>query len=243
VIPIVSNPLVRQRIKLAWFGWAYWRLLGLPLFSIAGRVALIRQLLVVDWNVLHAHTPGEITVIFQELCSRPIPAGEHFVEAGCWQGGSTAKFSILCDQLGIELHVYDSFEGVGDLSDADRAKEWDYEGQYASPEGVLRENLSRYGRPLVCRIFKGWFSATLKQGRTPDAIRVAYIDCDIAKGTRDALEGIVPRLAPDGVIFSQDFHIKPIRDLLGDGSLWQSLDVEAPEITTLGRRLGRIQLR
>jgi O-methyltransferase len=243
VIPTVSDSLVRQRIKLLWFGWAYWRLLGLSPLTIGGRVNLIRELLAVDWNVLHGHSPGEIVVIFQEICFRPVVAGEHFVEAGCWQGGSTAKFSILCDYLGIELHVYDSFEGVGDLSDADRAKEWDYEGQYAAPEQVLRDNLDLYGRPSVCRIYKGWFSATLKQGRAPGAIRVAYIDCDIAKGTRDALEGIVPRLAPDGVIFSQDFHIKPIRDLLGDPSLWQSLEIDTPEITALGRRIARIKLR
>ena len=241
LIPLVGDPLVRQRLKLLWFGWPYLRLLGLRPFSLLRRLRLIGQVLRVDWSILHGHSPAEMVCIFRELCARRGEPGEAFVEAGCWQGGSSVKFSILCEELGYELHIYDSFEGVGDLSEEDRAREWDYEGQYAAPENVLRENLARLGRPAVCSIYKGWFSETLQAGQAPERIRIAYIDCDIAKGTRDALEGVVPHLVPDGVVFSQDFHIQPIRDLLADAALWKELGVEAPRVEALQRRLARIR--
>jgi O-methyltransferase len=34
------------------------------------------------------------------------------VECGCWKGGSTTNLSLVCDIVGRELIVYDSFEGL-----------------------------------------------------------------------------------------------------------------------------------
>ena len=34
------------------------------------------------------------------------------VECGCFHGGSTANLSLICDIVGRELIVYDSFEGL-----------------------------------------------------------------------------------------------------------------------------------
>ena len=34
------------------------------------------------------------------------------VECGCFLGGSTANLSLVCDIVGRELIVYDSFEGL-----------------------------------------------------------------------------------------------------------------------------------
>src|SRR5687767_9684571 len=42
------------------------------------------------------------------------------VECGCWQGGSTANLSLVCDIIGRDLIVYDSFEGLPPPTDADK---------------------------------------------------------------------------------------------------------------------------
>ena len=71
-------------------------------------------------------------------------------------------------------------------------------------------------------------------------MRIAYIDCDIAKGTREALTGIVPALSEDGVVFSQDLHIGPVLKLLRDPQTWASLGKSAPKIHQFDRRLAQI---
>jgi O-methyltransferase len=155
------------------------------------------------------------------------------VEAGCWQGGSSAKFSLICGLLGYTLRIYDSFQGVEPLTTEERAKSYDFSGQYASPEAVLRSNLSCYGNPDVCRIYPGWFAETLSIHPIHEPIRGVYIDCDVAKGTFEALVGVTPGLSTNGWVFSQDFHFPTVRDLLNDPGTWQSLGRGQPSITVL----------
>jgi O-methyltransferase len=219
----VQDPLVRQRLKMLWFVWGYAPLLVLGRLPLSTRLRLVARFLRVDWNVLHCHFPSETSTIARELASRPARPGEIVVEAGCWQGGSSAKFSLLCRALGLRLHIYDSFEGVEALDPGEHADEWDFAGQYASPESRLRQNLETFGAPEVCEIHKGWFSDTLGAHPVPHPVRLAYIDCDLAKGTREALEGVMPSLAEDGCIVSQDFHIDPVRRLLLDPATWREL--------------------
>ena len=63
------------------------------------------------------------------------------VEAGCWQGGSTAKFSIICRIMGFPLYVYDSFQGVEPTDQ----EGWDFSGEYAASLPTVEANLRRYG--------------------------------------------------------------------------------------------------
>jgi O-methyltransferase len=223
IYPRIQDPVVRQRFKMFWFLWGYAPLLVTGSIPFRVRLRLLGAFLRVDWNVLHCHLPSETSTIARELASRPARPDEVVVEAGCFQGGSSAKFSLLCRALGFRLHIYDSFEGVEALDPSEHTEEWDFAGQYASPESRLRHNLEAYGAPEVCEIHKGWFSETLAAHPIPHPVRLAYIDCDLAKGTREVLEGVMPSLAEDGCIVSQDFHIDPVRRLLLDPSTWRDL--------------------
>ena len=231
------SPLARQRTKVVYFGWAYWRL-----FMIPGIPAwrLVRQFLRIDFNVLHAHLPSETVILTRALSQRRAHKGAALVEAGCWQGGSSTKFSILCELFGYSLMIFDSFEGVEVLNAADQAKEWDYAGQYASAESVLWENLKRYGKPGVCVAFKGWFSETLAACPIQVPIVMVYIDCDLGKGTYEVLRGTSAALVKDGCIFTQDFHIAPVRAVLLDPETWRSLEKPFPNILSEGPMLARI---
>jgi O-methyltransferase len=239
ILPFVDNPLSRQRIKLVWFVWGYWPLLFCPCqLSIVQRFGLLMKFMRVDWHILHGHTPNEMARIVIESVRLEVGPGAAMVEAGCWNGGSTAKFSALCECLGWELHVYDSFQGVEDVSRV--AGEWDYSGQYSAAENTVRDNLKKYGADIEIRICPGWFADTLSRTPVPAEIAVAYIDCDIAKGTAEALSGILPSLMDKGVIFSQDYHITPVKLLLSSAETWVRLKHGRPEITQMSRRLSKL---
>lgn len=239
ILPFVRNPLVRQRLKMLWFVWGYWPLIvRRSRFSAAQRLALLNGFLRADWLILHGHTPREVADIAVDLGQGRAVPGQAIVEAGCWNGGSTAKFSHLAFHLNLSLHVYDSFQGVEDVSNV--PGEWDYSGQYASAEGTVRRNIERCGTNAPFTTHPGWFSETLGRTPAPAPIAMAYIDCDIAKGTYEALSGIVRSLAPDGIVFSQDFHITPVSVLLTNPETWARLGVPTPQITRLGRRLAKL---
>lgn len=241
ILPRFADPLTRQRFKMLYFVWGYWRFLLVPGLGVGQRLGLLRRFLRIDWNVVHCHFPAETSCIARVLAERHARPGEIVVEAGCWQGGTSTKFSLLCAALGYHLHVYDSFEGVETLSPDDQAKEWDFAGQYASPESRLRDNLDRYGAPEECTVHKGWFSETLAGAPTDGPVRVAYIDCDLGKGTLEVLQSVVPALAEDGCIFSQDFHIEPVRRVLIDPETWRSLGVPSPELRQEGVYLASLR--
>lgn len=240
--PRVREPIHQQRLKLlCWDGWGYWRLLAIRQLTVRQRLHALRRFLIVDWHVLHAHKPHEISWLSHALAERAGRPNETVIEAGCWQGGSSTKLSILCRILGYRLEVYDSFQGVEPRDPDDTSASYDFSGEYCMPESVLRSNLQRYGEPDVCSIHPGWFANTLASRPADKPVRLVYIDCDLAKGTREALLGAVPALAPDSWIFSQDFHIEPVRSYLCNTSTWSELGAVVPSIRRVGPCLAAIR--
>lgn len=135
------------------------------------------------------------------------------IEAGCWQGGSTAKFSLAAQELGYRLAVYDSFEGVEPIG-PETAGETDYSGQYAVAQEIVETNVRHYGAFDVCSFHKGWFSETLSPDTVPTPLRMVYIDCDLAKGTAEVLDAVQPHVTANTLVYSQDAHIPTVKDLL-----------------------------
>src|SRR5262245_39016430 len=106
------SPIQQQRLKLLWTIWGYCSILSIPALSPLERIHLLLRLIRVDLNIQHGHWPGEIAHVIEPIGERKARPQEVVVEAGCWQGGSTAKFSIICRMLGYRLLVFDSFQGV-----------------------------------------------------------------------------------------------------------------------------------
>jgi O-methyltransferase len=235
--PLCSRPIDQQRLKLFYFVWGYYPLLGMGLRPFA-TLWLVYRFLRIDWNVSHAHRPYEIARVCLALAGRPPDQkGEALVECGCWQGGSSAKFSLACSLMGFDLHIYDSFQGVEPLSDDEKRGSYDFSGEYSASESVLKAHLIRYGEPRVCSIHPGWFSESLAARPVSYPVRAVYIDCDVAKGTQEALKGLVPCLVADGFIFSQDYHIPPVRRLLNDMTTWRPFGRGEPVESVLSEQL------
>jgi O-methyltransferase len=232
--PHISQEINQQRLKLIYNIWGYRSILFIGNILLVDRLRLIARFISIDWNVVHAHIPFEIVSVCQYLSDRPACNDEIMVEAGCWNGGSSAKFSIICKILGYKLHIYDSFEGVEELTPEEKKIGYDFSGEYKAPETLLRRNLMHFGEISVCSIHKGWFKETIAVNHLTKPVRVAFIDCDTAKGTYEVLTGLMPALVEDGCIFTQDFHIRPVRELLYNPDTWKEFGRGKPTITQLG---------
>lgn len=228
--PRFQEELSWQRMKLPWFVWQYAQLFGVRGITLGQKLFLLRKFLRIDWFVTLAHQPGEIVAVLRHISQRAALPGEVIVEAGCWQGGSSAKFSWMARLLGYRLIIYDSFQGVESVQETQDGRGTDFSGTFASPQSVLIHNLQRYGAVDACEIVPGWFADTLARTPVHAPVRAAFIDCDIAKGTYEVLQGVLPSLAADGVIFSQDFHIPPVVDLLKNPQTWQKLNADFPRM-------------
>jgi O-methyltransferase len=235
--PIIQKPIQQQRLKVLWFCWGYWPLLFIKSLSVSKRIEFLLRFLRIDWAIEHAHKPDEIIEVIRLIAERPASNHEIVLEAGCWKGGSTCKFSIVCEFFGYKLHVYDSFEGVEPIHEGG----YDFSGEYCSSEKEVKDNLHQYGVIEVCELHKGWFSETLKPTYVNFSIRTAYIDCDLAKGTEDVLKGILPHLVNDGAIFTQDYHIPSVKRLFNDPATWQRLGATQPIVKPLHHHLAIVK--
>lgn len=178
------------------------------------------------------------------LASRKAKRDEVVVDAGCWKGGSAAKLSVVCKMLGNRLLIYDSLAGVETLPLDQQGNEatWFF-GKYAAPEAIVRENLENYGDPSVCLIHKGWFKDTLAKAPVPHPVRLAYIDCDLVKGTEEALTELIPSLVDDGYIFSEDYHIQGVRNLLCKPGSLERFGKGPMVVTALGPKPASIRFQ
>ena len=244
IFPCVRQELHRQRIKLLWFIWDYWPIVLLKNIPFLDRIKLLKRFLSIDWNIVHAHLPSEIAIMCAGLAARKAKFDEVVVEAGCWNGGSAAKLSVICKMLGYRLMVYDSFAGVETPPlDQQEREDKSFFGEYAATDRIVWDNLLKYGESEVCQLVRGWFKDTLARAPVPHPVRLAYIDCDLAKGTEEALTGLIPSLVDDGYIFSEDYHIQPVHDLLCKPGSLERFGKGPLLVTALGRKLAVIRFK
>lgn len=216
----------RRWAKYAYSMWGYRQLFTIRSLSCSERWHLFQRFVEVDFHVPHGHWPCEMAEIAKFLLDSPRRPEAVMIEAGCWQGGSTAKFSILCEMCGYVLHVYDSFQGV----EATDQEGYDYTGEYSAEEALVRNHVRRYGVIDVCRFHPGWFQDTIAKVPVAEPVMAAYIDCDLAKGTVEVLRGTLQGLCDEGLVFTQDFHIPPVRKALEAVDTWTALRVRMPRI-------------
>lgn len=132
-----------------------------------------------------------------------------FWDVGCNAGGSAAVMREAAPTKQIRL--FDSFEGLPASTEEDgphgksRAV-----GLFALP---FMDVLQRLGI-----VHQGWVPETFK-GLEDSRIALAHVDLDYYKGTREALEFILPRIVPSGYLIMDDYDsywvgVKPAVDEL-----------------------------
>jgi O-methyltransferase len=117
-------------------------------------------------------------------------------EFGCFKGFSSACLSYACHELGIELHVFDSFAGL-----PPSASGYYKSGEFTGSLEEVSHNIRTFGKIENVRFFRGFFSSTVARYReTPLAV---WMDVDLESSARD-VTAILPSLAPSSILFTHE---------------------------------------
>ena len=127
------------------------------------------------------------------------------VEFGCYVGESS-KFltkTILELNSNKRVYVYDSFEGLPDLSKWEENSGWRPRTLKTS-EDVLIDNF-RQNNLQVPFITKGWFK-DIPDNKIPDKIAFAFLDGDFYDSIYDSLNKVYDKVVDGGYIFFHDYN-------------------------------------
>ncbi|KPF93604.1 hypothetical protein IP81_02465 [Novosphingobium sp. AAP83] len=120
-----------------------------------------------------------------------------FAEFGCFKGYSSAMLSYACAQLGINMHIFDSFEGLPPAPGSG------YEaGQYAGSLDEVRDHVERFGHLPSVTFHKGFFADTFKT-YTPPPLMCLWMDVDLEVSSQDLMV-VADRLDPRASLFSHE---------------------------------------
>lgn len=120
-----------------------------------------------------------------------------FAEFGCFKGFSSAMLSFACRQLGLKMHIFDSFEGLPPAEGSGYQP-----GEYAGSLDEVRANVTRYGAIEMVEFHKGFFSDTFREYRPP-ALMCLWMDVDLESSSRDLMV-IADTLDPRSTLFSHE---------------------------------------
>lgn len=136
-------------------------------------------------------------IIHQLYVLRSFGLKGDFAEFGCFKGYSSAMLSFACQQLGINMLIFDSFEGLppseGSGYDA---------GQFAGSLDEVRENVARFGSLNAVEFHKGFFSDTFRRWRPPRLLCL-WMDVDLEVSARDLMV-VADLLDPRATVFSHE---------------------------------------
>ena len=207
--------------------------------SLQHRIRIVKSLYVISFSVKSPHTQGQMLAFIHTILELPRSGLGVVVEAGCYKGSSTAKFSLAADIAGREVVVFDSFQGIPDnheLHETDifgRAVSFK-KGDYCGTLDEVKTNVSKFGKLDSCRFIPGWFDDTMPRFKEP--IAAVYLDVDLASSTRSCLKYLYPFLEPGGVVYSQDGHLPLVLNVFEDDGFWlNEVGCKKPQILGLGR--------
>lgn len=209
--------------------------------SRAQRRDLVRRYIATSAGMTCAHTQEQMLDFATTILRIPADVPGVVVEAGCFKGGSTAKFSLAARAAGRKLVVFDSFEGIppndedhGHNLFGQHTPHFDA-GSYAGGLDEVKRNVARWGAPEVVEYVPGWFENSMPGFDQP--VAAAYVDVDLASSTRTCLKHLYPLLVPGGALFSHDGHLPLVQQVLTDDAFWrEEVGWPRPPIEGLGER-------
>jgi O-methyltransferase len=192
--------------------------------SLTSRYALTRRLRAISRAIDCPHTESEILSYIRCILALDPAAPGCVVEAGCYKGGSTAKFSIAAKLARRELVVFDSFQGIPKHGEDHGTNIFGKpvtfaEGEYTGSLEEVTRNIRTYGELTACRFIQGWFKDTMPGFHEP--IAAIYLDVDLADSTRTCLKHLYPLLRSGGALYSQDGHLPLVLEVFDDDAFWR----------------------
>jgi hypothetical protein len=159
------------------------------------------------------------------------------VECGCYKGGTTANLSLVCDIVGRDLIVYDSFEGLPAAKEGDRTADPRSQGWFRGELEEVIENVTRYGAVDRCTFRKGWFEDTLP-GHTEPVV-LCFLDVDFQASLNDCVLNLWSHLTPKGYVFLDECLVTDYCALFYSERFWRThFDTTPPGLLGAGSGVG-----
>lgn len=204
VLFLLYNPRIHPAYGLTWRGKA----------QLAYRM----------WRTTRGVTTGTSykahLVMASKLLEIPPEVEGVVVECGCWLGGSTANLSLVCDIVGRDLIVYDSFEGLPPPKENDQFARTEATGMLKGELAVVRDNVARFGAVDRCKFRKGWFSDALPSHQEP--VVLAFLDVDWQASLDDCITNLWPHLIDTGYVFIDEFLLTDYCALFWSERYWKT---------------------
>jgi hypothetical protein len=200
------------------------------------------------WNNLRLPTGSsfvEHLVVATKILTIPKDDDGVIVECGCYLGGSTANLSLVAGLCDRELVVFDSFEGMPEPDDVDKAhvlmqseQVHTYEaGSWRGSLSDVRRNVAKYGDVSACEFKKGYFDETMPE--FDDPVSLVFLDVGLRGSAETCLEYLWPLLRREGYLFTHDVKHMEISSLFFDHEWWREhLGRDAPGLVGAGSGIG-----
>ncbi len=211
----------------------------IPLVSLKDKISIIHRLYTVTFRIDSAHRQSEVLPFIRTILTLPSDKEGVIVEAGCFKGASTAKFSLAADITGRTLVVFDSFRGIPENDELHDKNIFGRgagfkKGDYCGSLEEVKSNISKYGKLQCCKFIEGWFDDTLPTFNEP--VAAAYLDVDLASSTRTCLKYLYPLLQNGCALYSQDGHLPLVLDVFNNDEFWrQEVGFHKPVVQGFGK--------
>lgn len=128
-----------------------------------------------------------------------------FAEFGCFKGYSSSMLTVPCNRLGIEMLIFDSFEGLPDSADPTYSA-----GEFRGSYSEVKRNIETFGTVEGVTLYRGFFADTLMHMKLPKLIEI-WMDVDLYTSARD-LAPSIDQLDKRGAIFSHECESRMFED-------------------------------
>jgi len=211
-----------------------------PKLSAKDKYHIVKQLYIITSSIESPHTQEEILNFIKSIIASPQGRKGVVVEAGCFKGGSTAKFSLAADLVGRTLVVFDSFEGIPENVEPHDKNIFGgnasfKKGDYCGTLEEVKSNVKQFGRIDCCKFIKGWFEETMPGFKEP--VSAIYLDVDLASSTETCIKYLYPLLEEGGVLYSQDGHLPLVIEVFNNDEFWlKEVGYKKPKIHGLWKK-------
>lgn len=120
-----------------------------------------------------------------------------FLEFGCYKGFSSSCLSLACEELNLNMEIFDSFEGLPNVGHG-----FYKPGDYCGKLDEVKNNIKTFGKINKVNFTKGFYENTLVNfNKNPLCI---WMDVDLYKSSQD-ISQIIDKLPNYSCIFTHEF--------------------------------------
>lgn len=201
------------------------------------RKSLVDSFINVHRHVNCAHGFADSLIMADYILRNRHFSGNLF-EFGCFEGGMSAKLSIVASLINKKYCIYDTFTGlpqaaVYEAYDAKKAELGIFKaGMFASTFENTKKNIENYGKIESCDFFPGLVENTLNSFN--EEVMFAFIDVDIVETASFIVEKTWNHVTSHG-IFTHEACLKTYMQSFLNTNWWNIKFKQSPPICYSGK--------